>query len=118
MQENRSFDNYFGNLAEYRVNHNPPIQGAQLSDVNDLHTLAPDYQICNLNNLCFGPFHARTECTENLSPAWDEAHSDMDLVGRDWLNLTQNSVFLMDRFLEPDWSDGRRRLRHPRTPGR
>ncbi len=106
VQENRSFDNYFGNLAEYRVNHNPPIQGAQLSDVNDLHTLAPDYQICNLNNLCFGPFHARTECTENLSPAWDEAHSDMDLVGRDWLNLTQNSVFLMDRFLAQNWSNG------------
>ena len=47
LQENRAFDNYFGVLAEYRVNHQPPIQGAQLSDVNDLHTLPlglPDLQ--------------------------------------------------------------------------
>ncbi len=105
LQENRSFDNYLGNLAEYRVNHNPPIQGAKLSDVNDLHTLASDYQICNANNLCFGPFHARTECTENLSPAWTEAHIDMDLVGNDWLNLTQNSTFEMDKFLDVDYAD-------------
>ena len=59
LQENRAFDNYFGKLAEYRVNHQPPIQGAQLSDVNDLHTLPPDYQICNPQKQCFGPFHAR-----------------------------------------------------------
>ncbi len=39
LQENRAFDNYFGVLAQYRVNHQPPIPGAQLSDVNDLHTL-------------------------------------------------------------------------------
>ena len=45
LQENRAFDNYFGELAQYRVNHQPPIQGAQLSDVNDLHTLPPNYQI-------------------------------------------------------------------------
>ena len=108
LQENRAFDNYFGQLAEYRVNHNPPIQGAQLSDVNDLHTLPSDYQICNPNNQCFGPFHARTECIENLSPSWDETHYDMDLVGGDWLNLTQNSVYKMDRFLETTGRTARR----------
>ena len=32
FKENHAFDNYFGQLAEYRVNHQPPIQGAQLSD--------------------------------------------------------------------------------------
>ncbi len=105
LQENRSFDNYLGNLAEYRVNHNPPIQGAKLSDVNDLHTLPPDFQLCNPNDLCYPPFHARTECTENLSPAWTEAHVDMDLVGNDWLNLTQDSIFKMDQFLDVDWAD-------------
>jgi phospholipase C len=99
VQENRSFDNYFGNLAEYRVNHQPPIQGAQLSDVNDLHTLPPDFQLCNPDKQCFPIFHARTECTDNTAPGWDESHSDMDLVGRDWLNITQNSKFLMDYFL-------------------
>ena len=106
LQENRSFDNYFGKLAEYRVNHNPPIQGAQLSDVNDFHTLPPDFQLCNPNQLCFPIFHARSECTENLSPAWDESHFDMDLVGNDWLNLSQNSMYKMDRFLDVNWMNG------------
>jgi len=106
LQENRAFDNYFGELAEYRVNHNPPIQGAQLSDVNDLHTLPSGYQICNPQGQCFGPFHARTECIENLSPSWDETHYDMDLVGNDWLNLTQNSMYKMDRFLDTTLSGG------------
>jgi phospholipase C len=106
VQENRSFDNYFGQLAEYRVNHNPPIQGAQLSDVNDLHTLPPDFQLCNPNSLCFPLYHARTECTENLSPAWDEAHYDMHLSNWDWLHVSQDSVFLMDLFLYTNWSNG------------
>ena len=93
VQENRAFDNYFGVLAQYRVSHQPPIQGAQLSDVDDLHTLPSGYQICNPQGRCFAPFHARTECIENLSPSWDETHYDMDLVGDDWLNLTQNSQY-------------------------
>ena len=106
VQENRAFDNYFGVLAQYRVNHQPPIQGAQLSDVDDLHTLPSGYQICNPQKGCFAPFHARTECIENLSPSWDETHYDMDLVGDDWLNLTQNSQFLMDKFLWTTLSGG------------
>lgn len=106
LQENRAFDNYFGQLATYRVNHNPPIKGAQMSDVNDLHTLPQDYKICNAKNQCFGPFHARTECIENLSPSWDETHYDMDLVGNDWLNLTDTSVYKMDRFLDTTLSGG------------
>ncbi len=106
LQENRAFDNYFGVLAEYRVNHQPPIQGAQLSDVDDLHTLPSGYQICNPQGGCFAPFHARTECIENLSPSWDETHYDMDLVGDDWLNLTQNSQYLMDKFLWTTLSGG------------
>jgi len=106
LQENRAFDNYFGELAEYRVNHQPPIQGAQLSDVEDLHTLPQNYQICNPQGGCFGPFHARTECIENLSPSWDETHYDMDLVGDDWLNLTQDSQYKMDKFLWTTLSGG------------
>lgn len=106
VQENRSFDNYFGVLAEYRVNHQPPIQGAQLSDVNDLHNLPPGYTIQNPQGQAFGPFHQRTECIENLSPSWDESHYDMDLVGDDWMNLTPNSQYLMDKFLWTTLSGG------------
>ncbi|MGB8885811.1 MAG: alkaline phosphatase family protein [Candidatus Korobacteraceae bacterium] len=106
VQENRAFDNALGVLAEYRVNHIPPIQGAQLSDVNDLHTLPQGYTIKNPQGQAFGPFHQRTECIENLSPSWDETHYDMDLVGNDWMNLTMNSQYLMDRFLDTTLSGG------------
>ena len=106
VQENRAFDNYFGQLAEYRVNHQPPIQGAMLSDVNDLHTLPSDFQLCNPNKLCFPLYHARTMCTENLSPAWDETHYDVHLSDWDWQHVTQNSQFLMDLFLDSNWVNG------------
>lgn len=107
VQENRSFENYFGFLAQYRVNHDPPIQGAQMSDVDDLHVLPPDFNLCNPNNLCFPLFHARTECTENLSPQWDETHYDMHLSDWNWLNVTQDSQFLMDLFLDTNWVNGK-----------
>lgn len=99
LQENRSFDNYLGNLAEYRVEHDPPIQGAQLGDVNDLHTLPQDFTLCTPDQQCFPLFHARSECVDNLSPGWNETHADMHLPGDDWLHLSGNSQFLMDRFL-------------------
>ena len=105
VQENRAFDNYFGELANYRVNVDH-IPGAQLSDVEDLHDLPSGYQICNPQGQCFGPFHARTECIENLSPSWDETHYDMDLQGNDWLHLTQDSMYKMDRFLDTTLSGG------------
>src|ERR1035438_8676282 len=89
LQENRAFDNYFGNLAYYRVNIDH-IPGAQMSDVNDLHNLPPGYTIKNPQGQAFGPFHARTECTEGLNPMWNESHVDMDLVGNNWLHLTSS----------------------------
>ena len=45
LQENRAFDNYFGNLAYYRVNVDH-IPGAQMSDVNDLHNSASRITPC------------------------------------------------------------------------
>src|SRR5579884_1011746 len=105
LQENRAFDNYFGVFANYRVNVDH-ISGAQMSDVNDLHTLGSGYKIKNPNGLWFGPYHQRTTCIENLSPSWNETHYDMDLVGNNWLQLTQSSVFKMDRFLDTTLSGG------------
>ncbi len=98
LQENRAFDNYFGALAYYRVNIDH-IPGAQMSDVNDLHNLPPGYTIKNPQGQSFAPFHQRSECIEGLNPNWNESHQDMDLVGGDWLHLSGNSQFLMDKFL-------------------
>lgn len=98
LQENRAFDDYFGNLAYYRVNIDH-LPGAQLSDVNDLHNLPPGYTIQNRQGQSFPPFHTRTECADGLDPNWNNSHLDMDLVGGDWLHLTSGSQFLMDKFL-------------------
>jgi phospholipase C len=98
LQENRAFDNYFGNLAYYRVNIDH-IPGAQMSDVNDLHNLPPGYTLQNPYGQNFPPFHTRTECTDGMNPNWNDTHLDMDLVGNDWLHLTSSSQYLMDKFL-------------------
>ena len=98
LQENRSFDNYFGNLAYYRV-YVDQIPGAQMSDVNDLHNLPPGYMLQSPEGQSFPPFHARTECIEGLNPNWNETHTDMDVVGGNWLTLTSNSQYLMNDFL-------------------
>ncbi len=98
LQENRTFDNYFGNLAYYRVNIDN-IPGAQLSDVNDMHNLPSGFMLMNSAGQSFPPYHQRTECIDGLNPGWNSSHLDMDLVGNDWLHLSQNSQYLMDGFL-------------------
>ena len=98
LQENRTFDNYFGNLAYYRV-YIDQLPGAQLSDVNDLHNLPSGFMLMNSAGQSFPAYHQRTECIDGLNIDWNASHSDMDLVGGNWLNLTQNSQFLMDDFL-------------------
>ena len=98
LQENRSFDNYFGNLAYYRV-YIDQIQGAQMSDVNDLHNLPTGFMLENSAGQSFPPYHQQTECIDGLNINWNATHTDMDLVGGNWLDLTQNSQYLMDKFL-------------------
>ncbi|HEY6348931.1 MAG TPA: alkaline phosphatase family protein [Candidatus Angelobacter sp.] len=77
VQENRSFDSYFGKLDVYRTNHNPAIPGAKAGDVNGV----PDdsaVTLKDLNGNPVHPFHYQTECTDNLTPSWNESHFDVD----------------------------------------
>lgn len=83
VQENRSFDNYFGMLGQYRTAHNLP---------NDVDGLNLNTTLPNTNNQAVHPFHYQTECTENLSPAWDESHVDVDGGKMDDFMLTTTSV--------------------------
>jgi phospholipase C len=104
IQENRSFDNYFGKLGAYRVNSNE-VPGALASDVNDLDSLPSNFALKTKStaphpNYPIPPFHERTLQTENLSPSWNESHYDAHLVGNDYLNVTSSSVFKMDQFLQ------------------
>jgi phospholipase C len=67
MQENRSFDHYFGKLGEYRQR----VHGLPASDID-----APDYTkvFTDINGARYRLFHTPTVCTDNTSPGWNESH--------------------------------------------
>jgi phospholipase C len=71
VQENRSFDHYFGFLNSYRASQgaSQDVDGMPASASNigyDGHTVIP-------------AFHLATECTEDLSSFWNESHVDWNL---------------------------------------
>ena len=102
LQENRSFDMYLGQLAAYRQTR---LSQFGITDTATIDAFNPTVTLTNANtNAKVQPFHETTVCTENLSPAWDEAHHDVSLVGGDpaWATTTTftNSSFLMSGFLD------------------
>ena len=68
-QENRSFDSYLGRLGQYRVNkgQSSNVDGVPLTFVAKTPSGAS-----------VSPFHYQTVCTDNMTPAWNESHSDVD----------------------------------------
>ena len=83
MQENRSFDSYFAKLGDYAASRG--IANYQINAGYDPNILLP----------LFGGgtghlFHEPTVRTDNLSPAWDESHFDID--------QQSDGTFKMDRF--------------------
>jgi phospholipase C len=93
-QENRSLDNYLGQLRQYWAQNGYPDQSFDgLPQFNPttgaapLHGAAPSLPGCNPNDPApsdclwdtsstVTSFHLTTACTENTSPSWDEAHND------------------------------------------
>jgi phospholipase C len=65
MQENRSFDNYFGRLGQYKRDHGIP------GDVEDLPL---DVTLFAKSGAPVQPFHFQTTCHENISPSWNQSH--------------------------------------------
>lgn len=70
MQENRSFDNYFGVLGAYRA-------GRGLS--NDVDGFDPNKALPDAANPShfIKPYHFRTQCTDLVTPGWNESHYDV-----------------------------------------
>ncbi len=77
MQENRSFDHYFGQLGAYRQAHGY----GQASDIDGMPAAAsnPDKSGVTVNN-----FHLQTMCLENLTPDWLESHDDYNRANLDF----------------------------------
>ena len=68
MQENRSFDHYFGKMPAYRQ------QRGLSGEVDGLPENASNPAADNPDELVFA-HHLVTECHEYLSPSWSDAHS-------------------------------------------
>jgi phospholipase C len=108
LQENRSFDMYFGELGAYRPDR---LKQFGITDTATIDSFSPTVTLTNANTGAkVQPFHETTVCTENLSPAWDESHHDVSLTGGDpaWATTTTftNSSFAMQSFLDDTGSGG------------
>ena len=67
LQENPSFDNYFGKLNDYRQANG---LGADVDGIPASGFSNPSYD--RTSNV--STFHLATVCTENVSPGWGESH--------------------------------------------
>ena len=70
FQENRSFDNYFGMMDQYRANN-----GVNDNAVDGLNL---NTQLTDIGGQKISPFHLQTECQENTQPSWNASHADYD----------------------------------------
>ena len=103
LQENRSFDNYFGVLGAYRAQRLQQF-GIQASP-SDVDGFDPNVVLTNHHTgTQVKPFHEQTVCTQNATPSWDESHHDVALTGGDaaWQTTSQysDSSFAMNNFLD------------------
>ena len=90
LQENRSFDHYFGRLANYWQSHNFP----QATNGTTFDGLPANASNIDPNGDAIEPFNFQSACTENPSPSWNESHAD-----RNRLNPEDSSNAPMDGFV-------------------
>jgi phospholipase C len=97
MQENRSFDHYFGQLNVYRAGKGLP---------QDVDTWGPSKTPDGVATAGYDPatgqpgplipaFHMQSACSENLSSAWNESHREFNLHNR---SLPNGGPDVMDGF--------------------
>jgi phospholipase C len=79
VQENRSFDNYFGQLPAYWQANGYPQAKAQFDGL-PTNASNPAYNGTTVpGSQMVKAFHLATECTEDLTPSWNESHEDWNL---------------------------------------
>ncbi len=91
VQENRSFDNYFGKLGFYREAKGLP---------NDIDAMDLTRQLKTYSGKTVTPFHQRTVETDVMSPSWNESHfyADRQDTGEfkldDWMMQKECSILV------------------------
>ena len=76
MQENRSFDHYFGQMTAYRATNGFPINGSPATIDDESTGSFSNSSIATGANIA--PYHTGSVCTEDLTPAWTETHKNFD----------------------------------------
>jgi phospholipase C len=99
VQENRSFDHYFGTLRQYWADNgypDQPFDGLPQFPTSAPVGAAPTNPGCdpafpwnpnapvdckiNANSPAIQSYHLATMCLENPSPSWNESHTDFNLT--------------------------------------
>lgn len=76
IQENRSFDHYFGQMTAYRQANGFPINGSPAT-IDDESTGAFS-NVSPATGASIAPYHTGSVCTEDLTPDWEPSHIDFD----------------------------------------
>lgn len=90
IQENRSFDSYFGQLNAYR-------KGSGLgADVDGLDMVAtqPPTNPTRDGSSTIASFKMQSACSENISPSWNESHRQRNVQKPDITNPALNDGFV------------------------
>src|ERR1043166_3548247 len=87
MQENRSFDSYFGKINDYRASLGLGRDADDLETVFNNPTDSPDTQQIRT-------FHLATSCIYNTTAAWLESHGNANRF-----DTTDSAPLLLDGFV-------------------
>ena len=76
IQENRSFDHYFGQMTAYRTANAVPINGSPATiDDESTGSFSNFSPVTNAN---IAAYHSGSVCTEDLTPDWTESHKNFN----------------------------------------
>ncbi|HKT89711.1 MAG TPA: alkaline phosphatase family protein [Candidatus Sulfotelmatobacter sp.] len=94
LQENRSFDHYFGQMTAYRQANSIPINGSPATIDDESTGSYSNYSPVTGGNIA--AYHTGSVCTEDLTPDWSETHENFN-----WENPSAaNSSSPMDGFAQ------------------
>ncbi|HEY5029490.1 MAG TPA: alkaline phosphatase family protein [Candidatus Angelobacter sp.] len=92
MQENRSFDSYFGKINDYRASLTPAV-GRDVDDLETNFTNPTDDQK-TIPNDTITTFHLATSCIYNTTAGWLESHGNANRF-----DVSDSAPLLLDGFV-------------------
>ncbi len=95
LQENRSFDSYFGMLNPYRMNNGWNVgDDGKVYDVDGIDDKLSTTQNVNDEGAAFGLFKTKSSCLDDMTSAWLESYGDVNRY-----DFSTTRKILMDGFV-------------------